>query len=260
MKKITTLSELAKVCGCSTATVSYVLNGRNDQRISEETKQKVLQMANLFQYRINPYAKALATGELHNIMFFYDFPTFSLMKSETLNFINELAEFLKENQYNLVIAPIGKAQKFNFVDAVLTYNVSKETFKELANKNFVPVIAIDTITNDNLFFEVVNDFSFLKKDDNILYLSFKFNDEEINQLLTNNANICFINSFLELQEVIKQNKQFISLSVEIRDYLKSFNISVDLYEINKKTKFETILQSINDSIARSENKTHHFRI
>ena len=41
MKKITTLSELAKICNCSTATVSYVLNGREDQRISEETKQKM---------------------------------------------------------------------------------------------------------------------------------------------------------------------------------------------------------------------------
>lgn len=260
MKKITTLSELAKVCGCSTATVSYVLNGRNDQRISEETKQKVLQMANLFQYRINPYAKALATGELHNIMFFYDYPSFSLMKSETLNFINELAEFLKENQYNLVIAPIGKVQKFNFVDAVITYKLSKETFKELSNKNFVPVIAIDTITHDNLFFEVVNDYSFLKKDDDIVYLSFPFKDSEINELLSSNSNVCFVNSFKELQEVIKQNKKFISLSVEIKNYLESFGISVDLHDINSKNKFEAILQSINDSIARSENKTHHFRI
>ena len=260
MKKITTLSELAKVCGCSTATVSYVLNGRNDQRISEETKQKVLQMANLFQYRINPYAKALATGELHNIMFFYDYPTFSLMKSETLNFINELAEFMNKNQHNLVIAPVGMVQKFNFVDAVITYNISKETFKELANKNFVPVIAIDTITHDNLFFEVVNDFSFLKKDDNTLYLSFPFKDLEINQLLSSSSNVFFVNSYQELQEVIKQDKQFISLSREIKDYLNTFNISVDLHEINNKDKYEAILQSINDSIARSENKTHHFRI
>lgn len=260
MKKITTLSSLAKVCGCSPATVSYVLNGRNDQRISEETKQKVLQMANLYQYRINPYAKALATGELHNIMFFYDFPTFSLMKSETLNFINELAEFLKKNRYNLVIAPVDKTQEFKFVDAVVTYNISKETFMELANKNFVPVIAIDTIVSDNLFFEVVNDFSFLKKDDNILYLSFPFKDTKINDEIMQNANVCFINSYNELQEVIKQNKQFISLSAEIHDYLKALNISVELYEINTKNKYEAILQSINDSIARSENKTHHFRI
>lgn len=260
MKKITTLSSLAKLCGCSTATVSYVLNGRNDQRISEETKQKVLQMANLYQYRINPYAKALAKGELHNVMFFYDFPKFSLMKSETLNFINDLAEFLKKKQYNLVITPVGRTQEFKYVDAVVTYNVSKETFMELANKNYVPVIAIDTIVNDNLFFEVVNDFSFLKKDDNILYLSFPFNDSKINDLIKEKCNVCFINSYQELQEVIKLNKNFISLSSEIQNYLTSLNISVELHNINSKSKSEAILQAIDDSIARSENKTHHFRI
>lgn len=259
MKKITTLSELAKICNCSTATVSYVLNGREDQRISEETKQKVLQMANLFQYRINPYAKALATGELHNIMFFYDYSDFTLSKSEVLNFINELSTFLKNNKYNLIVAPVNHTQKFSFVDAVLTYRISKEKFHELANKNFVPVISIDTIINDNLFYEIVNSFNDLKNDENILYLSTPFNDNQINDYLNKNFNIKFINSFSDLHN-INTSKTIISLSIEIKKYLNEINIQSEYHCINTQAKYNAILDAINDSISRNQEKNHQIRV
>lgn len=41
-KKITN-KDVAKFAGVSVATVSYVMNGRTDQRISESTRKKVLQ-------------------------------------------------------------------------------------------------------------------------------------------------------------------------------------------------------------------------
>ena len=262
MKKITTLSELANECGCSTATVSYVLNGRDDQRISEDTKQKILQMANLYQYRINPYAKALAKGEIHNIMFFYEPSDFSLEKSDTLNFINELSSFLMEHKFNVVITPSSEVQKFSLVDAVITYNISKEKFLALANKNFVPVIAVDTIIADPLFYEISNSFNNIVQNDNTIYLSTSYKDEEINNYLLTNSNIKFVNSFQELHAMTNylKDKNLISFSKEIYNYLTSLNIKCDYYNLNPITKFECIMHAINDSIAKTENENHKFKI
>ncbi len=262
MKKITTLSELAKVCGCSPATVSYVLNGREDQRISEETKQKILQMANLFQYRINPYAKALAKGEVHNIMFFYAYSDFSLAKSDTLNFINELSFFLKENQFNVIIAPTDQIQKFEFVDAVITYRISKKAFKELSNKNYVPVIAIDTMLHDDLFYEIVNSFDELISDASTVYISTPYDDSEINEELKAKAHIEFVESFTDLkQSILKHSgKRMITFNIEIQKYLKCFQLDIEYHSLNPKEKYEAILEAIQDSIARNEDKNHQIRV
>ena len=61
-KKKVTIKDIAEACGVSTATVSYVLNGREDQRISPETWKRVMHEVHLMGYESSAVAKALATG------------------------------------------------------------------------------------------------------------------------------------------------------------------------------------------------------
>ena len=49
-KKKVTIKDIAEACGVSTATVSYVLNGREDQRISPETWKRVMHEVHLMGY------------------------------------------------------------------------------------------------------------------------------------------------------------------------------------------------------------------
>ena len=47
MEKKVTVKDVAREAGVSVATVSYIMNNRTDQKISEATRKKVLQIANL---------------------------------------------------------------------------------------------------------------------------------------------------------------------------------------------------------------------
>ena len=58
-KKVT-IRDVAKEAGVSVATVSYVVNGRTDLKISDETRKRVLQVINLLNYSPNQAAKALS--------------------------------------------------------------------------------------------------------------------------------------------------------------------------------------------------------
>ena len=60
-KKLT-IRDIAAACGVSTATVSYVLNGREEQRISEETRNRILHYVHIMGYESSALARALATG------------------------------------------------------------------------------------------------------------------------------------------------------------------------------------------------------
>lgn len=61
-KKVT-IKDVAREAGVSVATVSYVVNGRTDLRISDETRKRVLHVINLLNYSPNQTAKALASNK-----------------------------------------------------------------------------------------------------------------------------------------------------------------------------------------------------
>ncbi len=63
--KISTIKDIAKKAGVSTATISYVLN--NKGKISEETRSRILKIVNEMNYRRNTIAKSLRTSKTSTI-------------------------------------------------------------------------------------------------------------------------------------------------------------------------------------------------
>lgn len=57
------MNDIAERTGLSRATVSYVLNGRHQKRLGQETRDRVLAAAAEMGYRSNELARAVATGK-----------------------------------------------------------------------------------------------------------------------------------------------------------------------------------------------------
>lgn len=158
MKNNITIKDVAKEAGVSVATVSYVINERSDKRISDKTRKKVLQVINLLGYVPNQSAKALATSK-SGMIALYVSPDFSVLKNaEQLHFINFFSSFLHEKNYDLIYLSNTYTEKFDHADAILCYDISSEYFHQIGDNNFAPLLALDCMINDPLFFQINSDY------------------------------------------------------------------------------------------------------
>lgn len=158
MEKNITIKDIAKQAGVSVATVSYVINNRTDQRISEETRKKVLQIVNLLDYRPNSSAKSLATNKTNHIALYTMKENSILKRSEQLLIIEELSATLNHHGYNLIFQNREDTFKLNQVDAILCFDASSEFFQQIGDRNFIPLLGIDTLTTVPWFFQVCNNY------------------------------------------------------------------------------------------------------
>ena len=85
-----TIRDIAKKAGVSVATVSYIINNRNTEKYTPETKKKVLQIINLYDYKPSRLAQAFASSKSHNIIVALDKQNTVFQKSEYLFLLNYL--------------------------------------------------------------------------------------------------------------------------------------------------------------------------
>lgn len=162
MDKKVTIQDVADAAGVSKSTVSFILNGRDDLRISDQTKKKVWQVINMLNYRPNLYAKNLRGTQQNSVIAFFMGQSLSdLEKLIFLDFFDTAA--------NILLASGQRAQlllnidRLYNVDAILAKNLPKSEFQALAECNFIPLIAGDCVVNDPIFYEVNPDYPALKK-------------------------------------------------------------------------------------------------
>ena len=190
MSKKYTIRDVAKQAGVSVATVSYVINNRTDQRISEETKKKVLQIVNLLDYRPNSSAKSLATNRTYHIALYLADEISMYKRSEQLSIAQALAAVLNQHNYHLILQSSNDAEQINYADAILCYDTSNEFFREVGDKNLIPLIAIDILTDAPLFYQVCTDYARIRDiadahfgKDNYTYLHLAPNNLEVRSLI-----------------------------------------------------------------------------
>ncbi|MGN6714165.1 LacI family DNA-binding transcriptional regulator [Anaerocolumna jejuensis] len=213
MDKKITIKDIAKQAGVSVATISYVINNRTDQRISEETRKKVLQIVNLLDYKPNSSAKSLSTSKSYNIAL-YMMPETSLLKrSEQLLLIEVLSEVSTHYGYQMIIQDNKEISKLNHVDAILCFDATLDFFLRIGDKNLVPVVAVDCLIDIPWFFQICTDYMLLKKDadkhfgdDNYIYLCLTPNNELLKSFICQTfREVKFVKDLNDFSEFTDQN-------------------------------------------------------
>lgn len=162
MDKKVTMQDVAEAAGVSKSTVSFILNGRDDLRISEQTKKKVWQVINMLNYRPNLYAKNLRGTQMNKVIAFYMGQGLSeLEKLSFYEFFDTAANILLESGQRAQL--LLDMVRLDNVDAIVARDLSREDFSALAECSFIPLIAGDCVVNDPIFYEVSLDYPGLKE-------------------------------------------------------------------------------------------------
>lgn len=159
IKKRVTIKDVATAADVSIATVSYVLNNTPGQSIGDDTRKKVLQFANILGYECNVMARYLATGKTNSVSaVIKDIP--SVGAQYYLKLMTELSVLLNRQNYDLKITDYAEAcERNSFCDGFITIALSESDFRAFADTKYVPVIAVDSVFDDFLFYRINDDYA-----------------------------------------------------------------------------------------------------
>lgn len=105
MNKRATQADVAREAGLSVTTVSLVLNGRENTRISEEAAARVREAAERLNYSPDPTARSLRTGKTRSLAFISDDVTVTRYASAMIRGALDAAE---ERGYTILMAEVGE--------------------------------------------------------------------------------------------------------------------------------------------------------
>lgn len=261
MEKRITIHDIAREAGVSAATVSYVINNTQGQSISKETKNKIWHVINMLNYKPNVFAKNLRSSSSKLIAVCTESRS-NIEKAEFLNVIEELSVCLRED-FDLIFytPPYGRITN---ADAIIAYNVSKEKFYEIGNKNYIPLIAVNCLVEDKLFFQITADYARLNRSaeeyfkDEYCFVCHTPADaclkDEISRTF---ENVAFIDSADDLLNI--KFKNILTVSGIIADLMKSLKINL-LYENLYSPVCRQTAECVNKALSREKFDVHSYKV
>lgn len=133
-----TIKEIAKLAGVSTATVSYSLN--DSQQVGEETKKRILKLAQENGYHPNLMAKGLRTNKSNIIGVLVE----DVRAFFAPDIINGIMEYTENNGYHLILSDMHFLEKLlnRYEDTVLYKNKINESIALLLSAKVDGIIYI----------------------------------------------------------------------------------------------------------------------
>ncbi|MFD3259850.1 LacI family DNA-binding transcriptional regulator [Paenibacillus lentus] len=171
MNKVT-MKDIAEAAHVSLATVSYVLNNNTKQKISEETRQRILEISKQLQYVPNMAARSLVgntSSKLVAIVTLKDHNDMPWQKSRYHDLAMKLQELLNERGYDVIVAGTDSVEvELDIIlkrtlDALFIIDVPEQHFFNISRKFTVPIIVIDSYIDDTMFRKIVPDYKFAIK-------------------------------------------------------------------------------------------------
>ena len=142
--------DIAKLCGVSQATVSYVINNRQNQKISEETRRKVLDAVEALHYYPNASAKSMRTKNCTSIGIVC---AKDYSRQAFLNAFTGISQYLSQIDYTITIfnemddidssPDYVKSYYSNVIDGLIFIsNDDHAAFTKPADENHIPYVVI----------------------------------------------------------------------------------------------------------------------
>lgn len=167
-KKVT-MKDIALEAGVSSATVSYVLNYSEKEKISHETRLKVFEAARRLRYVPDMTAKTLANKKSRLVGVIVNLGRVNLPSKlcQYYELIDALQAGLYRIGYDTVLLStsnlnediqIGQRRSF---DAAFILDLDTAALRETTHRFFCPLIIIDGHLGDPLFYEVTGDYEAL---------------------------------------------------------------------------------------------------
>ncbi len=265
MAKKITIRDIAREANVSVATVSYILNDRKDQSISEATRKKVLQVVNLYGYKINFSAKCLSEGKSNIIALYLGEHPFLLQSAEYLLWAETLSAFLHSKGFSVCLVNNNVIDKLDNCDAIVCCDLPSALFATIGDANFCPLIAYNMcVENHWLFYQINNDFEAVAKDAQKDF----GNDYTIVSLKPNNAilqsklqqafcDIVLVDNFEQLE---KLHGNLVVLGKTLGDYCKRFAKNIKIFDLCSEQKMEKLVECIDITVNRKEAINHDIYI
>lgn len=161
------MKDIAEAAHVSLATVSYVLNNNTKQKISEETRQRILEISKQLQYVPNMAARTLVgntSSKLVAIVTLKDHDDKPWQKSRYHDLTMKLQELLNERGYDVIVTATDSVQvELDMIlkrtlDALFIIDAPEQHFFSISRKFTVPIIVIDSYINDTMFRKIVPDY------------------------------------------------------------------------------------------------------
>lgn len=157
MEKRVTIKDIAREAGVSVATVSYVLNNRQNQKISQATRSRVLQIAGVMGYTgtkaSNPPARngriALCSCAENG----------TLLQADHMELIQALTRALEGLGYAALLFSPDRCEKIAGSDAIICIDAEEDFCHRLVLRNSVPVLGLNVVSESPLSAQVNADYS-----------------------------------------------------------------------------------------------------
>lgn len=240
------------MAGVSIATVSYVINGKTEQKIPEETRKKVFHAINFLGYSPNPHAVAIKTEHTKDIILRSQVSSSLLQDLENISFLQRFTPYCIKEGYSVALSADKRPMRVPASACVCLAMDAKE-FHTLAQENFVPLVAVDTLVYDPVFYQVTYDYAAIRLiaqerfGSDFTYVAVYPEDAALREeILSCIPNTLFVRQFSDFKELHVKNAVVTDHCPEMFLHADSLLVLSDLQE----RKLAAVLDCVKRAVTR----------
>jgi predicted transcriptional regulator len=170
-KEKVTMKDIAKELNLSLATVSYVLNHSDKEKISHDTRIKVLETAKKMGYVPNQTVKShiKSRSNLIGIIVNLSNTASSYTKYQSLDLAGELQKQIYKAGYDTILSVTCELEDIEIkykhsLEAAFIIDINEKSLKKITKHYYVPLIFLDCDFEEGLFYKILPDYNALIKE------------------------------------------------------------------------------------------------